>query len=188
MPPITKIHIKMKRILLLFAAIACVAFVGCSNPEKQAQKLVKQQLKETLHDWNSYEIVKFGTLDSVYTTVFDNLEYKTMSDEFIKLVSEIKSAMDDYKRYQNMGYLFASERKAAYDRMTECNNICEPLKFKMDSIENIFVSEFKGWSIDHSFRANNLAGHKGIHHERYYFDKEMTQIVDSEDIGEDSDE
>ncbi|WP_306505907.1 hypothetical protein [Alistipes ihumii] len=178
----------MRKFLLLFAAIACAALVGCSNPEKQAKKLVRQQLKETLHDWNSYESVKFGTLDSVYTTVFDNPEYKIMSDEFIELVNEMGSAMDDYKRYRNMGYLFASERKAAYDRMTEYNNICEPLKFKMDSIKNIFVPEFKGWSIDHSFRANNLAGHKGIHHERYYFDKEITQIVDSEDIGEDSDE
>ncbi len=178
----------MRKFLLLFAAIACAAFVGCSNPEKHAQKLVKQQLKETLHDWNSYESVKFGSLDSVYTTVLENPEYKTMSDEFVELVNEMRSAMDDYKRYKDMGYLFASERKAAFDKMTECNNICEPLKFKMDSIENIFVPEFKGWSIDHSFRANNLAGHKGIHHERYYFDKEITQIVDSEDIGEDSDE
>lgn len=33
LPQITKIHIKMKRILLLFAAVVCVAFVGCSKDD-----------------------------------------------------------------------------------------------------------------------------------------------------------
>lgn len=178
----------MKRFLLLFTAIVCVAFVGCQNPEKRAQKLIKQQLKETLHDWDSYECVKFGTLDSVYTTVMDNPEYKALLDAANKDTRKLESATEDYDRYRDMGYLFAQERKSAYDRMVKYLNICKAIESQLDSMKNAFVSEFKGWAINHSFRANNLAGHKGIHHERYYFDKEITQIVDSKDIGEGSDE
>lgn len=178
-------HIIMNK-LLLIAVI--VSFVACSSPENRAKKLVKQRLKETLHDWNSYENVKFGTLDSVYTTVFDNSEYVAIADEFTATARELSSLMDDYEIYRDLGYLFASKRKSVYDRIMERGNICDSLKFKMDSIKKVFIPVFKGWSIDHSFRANNLAGHKGIHHARYYFDKELTKIVDSKDIGENADE
>ena len=57
---------------------------------------------------------------------------------------------------------------------------------QLDSLQNNFKPELKGWRMVHSFRANNAAGHKTIHHICYFFDKDLTKITDTIDIGENS--
>ena len=147
-----------------------------------------QQLKESLHDWDSYESVKFGTLDSTFTSEYDNQEYAAISTEFVDIMKKVESAQERWERYKEMGYLFNDERAAAFDEFKEKLNMANQYKSQMDSIKKGFVPEYKGWSLTHTFRANNLAGNKGIHHMRFYFDKDITEIIDKEDIGEKSED
>lgn len=166
---------------LLFASLILVA---CSTPEKRAKNLIVTQLKETLHDWDSYESVKFGSLDSVYTTPFDDPSYKVIVDDFFEAASKVHTTKEDYDRYERLGYLFHSEKMDALTKWGSAMKTAEDLKSKMDSIEQIFVPEFKGWSMTHSFRCNNAGGHKTIHHYQYHFNKDLSTITENEDIGE----
>ncbi|MCC8186909.1 MAG: hypothetical protein LIP08_05220 [Bacteroides sp.] len=52
----------------------------------------------------------------------------------------------------------------------------------VDSIRENFIPECKRWSMKHTFRANNAGGNKTIGHYEYYFNKDITKIVDREDI------
>jgi len=48
----------MKKIIFILAAVFLV-LIGCTqSPEKRAQKLVVQYLKNNLHDFSSYESVE----------------------------------------------------------------------------------------------------------------------------------
>ena len=49
--------------------------IGCTSPEKGAQKLIAKHLQETLNDWGSYEPVKFSSLDSAFTSVQEYEDY-----------------------------------------------------------------------------------------------------------------
>jgi hypothetical protein len=40
---------------------------SCSNREDQAKKLIKNELSTTMNDYNSYEGVEFGKLDSTFS-------------------------------------------------------------------------------------------------------------------------
>lgn len=51
-------------------------------------------------------------------------------------------------------------------------------------IDSTFVPEFKGWSMIHSFRANNAFGAKVITKEKYIFNPEITKIIKVEKIDE----
>ena len=56
----------MKKIALICIV---VVFAACGSPEKTAQKLVKDYLKENLKDPSSYLPAEFGHLDSLLKTV-----------------------------------------------------------------------------------------------------------------------
>jgi len=53
---------------------------------------------------------------------------------------------------------------------------------KMKKLTADFKPEFSGWGMKHSYRARSLSGNTGIHHYIYVFNKELTKLVDHEDI------
>ncbi len=175
----------MKKTILSLACI--VIFVGCSSPDKNAKKLIEEELRTTLHDWSSYESVKYGTLDSAFTTLFDNPEFVTIASKTVTYNKLLTEAMDDYKGYEDMTSNWAiSKRRALLNKAKsylDSANYYTPMYEKMDSL---FIPEFKGWKMQHSYRANNAAGNKGIAHYMYYFNKEITKVLDVEDISKSS--
>ena len=46
----------------------------------------------------------------------------------------------------------------------------------------MFVPEFKGWEMIHTYRANNSLGAKIIVKEKYIFDPEITKIIKTEKV------
>lgn len=175
----------MKKLLLLGVLIISIMLVSCSSNEKKAQNLIKEHLKETLHDWDSYESVKFSSLDSVYTTVFDNPLYIVYVDKYIEYAKALKKLMKEVESYDGMSSSWAISRQtAALNKAQSSLDSTNYYKPKMEEIELNFKPEFKGWEMEHSFRANNAGGNKVIGHYRYYFDKDITKIVNSEDASE----
>ena len=81
----------MKKMLFLLMALGLV--IGCTSPEKEAQKLITKHLQETLNDWDSYESVKFSSLDSAFTSVQENEHYAVAYHRYDSLLkSEIGRA------------------------------------------------------------------------------------------------
>lgn len=185
----------MKKLIIAFIA---VTLAGCSTPEKKAQKLIAKQLKETLHDWSSYEPVKFSQIDSVYTTVLDDVDYliaynhmDTYQKRFLKTMDEVNKYLDEMdifvnsmSNYGRLKFKTASDKSGK--KLEEAEKLKDSImKYKpiVDSIELYFTPAFKGWAMTHSFRCNNAGGNKTIHYYRYFFDENITAIIGSKDVG-----
>ena len=172
----------MKKTLIIFL---CATFAfGCAlSPEKRAQKLIKAHMKETMHDWSSYEPVKFGQLDSVYTTVYDKAEYsiyKNKIEEFDKLFNEALEKCERYTAY----HLF-DKAHSALDESGILIDSINKYKLACKEIENDYIPKFKGWSMTHTSRGNNALGNKIIGTNIFYFDPDITQIVDIKSMDDD---
>ncbi len=168
----------MKKMLFLLMALGLV--IGCTSPEKEAQKLITKHLQETLNDWDNYESVKFSSLDSAFTSVQENEHYAVAYHRYDSL---LKSAKENSEKM-----IFASNQWEAvsYKNRSESDlNMASNYYDLALSIDSMFVPEFKGWAITHTYRANNALGAKIITKEIYTFNPEITEIVNIEQINED---
>lgn len=155
------------------------------SPEKKAQKLIVEKLKLSLHDWDSYESVQFGKLDSMYSSYLDDSAYNenvNNYDKYQKLFDKYLDEMNDYSGYISstfrIKYNIASKMTDMYlDSLRKYAPICDSLK------EN-YVPKFIGWTMTHSFRSNNAMGHKTIGHYKYFFDIEISKVINDKDISE----
>lgn len=173
----------MKKLLLvLLLVLICTS---CNSPEDKAKSLIKESLKESLHDWSSYESVKFGPLDSVYTKIEDNSYYIECCTKLLLYNQKCEEALSEIKIYDDLYSYWASnnrsrllaDAKEYLDTVNKYQPICKQL------IDD-FKPEFSGWKMQHSYRANNAAGNKVIGHYMYYFNKDITEIVKQEDVSE----
>jgi lipoprotein len=165
----------MKKTLLLLLTLGMV--VGCSSPEKEAQKLITRNLQETLDDWSSYESVKFSYLDSAFTSVQENEHYAVAYHRYDSL---LKSAKENSEKM-----IFASNQweTVSYKNRVESDlNMANNYYNLAHRIDSMFVPEFKGWAMIHTYRANNVLGAKIITKEKYTFDPEITKIIKIEKV------
>ena len=148
----------MKKIALICIV---VVFAACGSPEKTAQKLVKDYLNENLKDPSSYLPAEFGHLDSLYTT-FDS---QVFEDSFRRAKGEYDVAMfeDDFKA-----------SGLALEKMKQT-------QAEWEKAEKEFRPQFCGWKMSHKYRAKNGFGAFDISTDVFYFNKELTKIVDVED-------
>ncbi len=148
----------MKKFPLICIA---VVFVACGSPEKTAQKLVKDYLKENLKDPASYSPVEFGRLDSLYTT-FDS---QVFEDRFQRAKGEYDVAMfeDDFKA---LG--------VALEKMKQTQS-------EWEKAEKGFQPQFCGWKMSHKYRAKNGFGALDISTDTFHFNKELTAVTDVEE-------
>ena len=65
----------MKKKRLLFIIAICFLLTACSKEDK-AKKAIKNHLAKTMHDFDSYEPVEYGTLDSTVSTVELSPDYQ----------------------------------------------------------------------------------------------------------------
>jgi len=163
---------------LVLALLYILLISSCSpSKEKKAQKLITQHLKETLNDWSSYESVKFGTLDTLYSKLEDDsLNIKV--DKWVQSGQKIEQLINLYGH--NVIDMYPKEFREG----TSALDSIEKYKNQVDSLMKNFKPQFIGWQMDHSFRANNAMGNKVICHYKYDFDPEVTIIKKSEESGE----
>jgi hypothetical protein len=173
--------------LFLLLGFSSLFFSCKKSPEEKAKGVIREQLRTTLHDWKSYESVKWGKLDSALSFYADDPAYKRLIEDFDNASAEVKKAQSMLDIYSG-SYLFRDKfnyymaiakenlNKMTQDTLLEAN-------FQRD-----FKPQFIGWQIEHSFRAKNLAGNLGIHHYQYYLDSAIMRVTKSVDISEDNDE
>lgn len=83
----------------LFVNLSVLLFLfSCSkSPEETSQFLIQDYLKNTMKDWESYESVKFGSLDSAFTIYTDTQE----SIFEMKKIDSINNISSDFQNRAN---------------------------------------------------------------------------------------
>jgi hypothetical protein len=179
----------MKKFVFICCLLLCC--IGCISQEQRAKKLIKEELRTTLHDFKSYEAVTFGSLDSIFTDFTDTPTgdsiFKEMNNRasILKMkISETNEALDDYKNEYN-------ERLQEYyrERAIKKYNELQILREEVDKDPDILlelisnhVPEFKGWKMNHSFRSKTLGSNYKLAHQVYYFNIEISKITKSFDV------
>lgn len=162
---------------------------SCSSkkqPEEKARKLIKDHLYETLHDYKSYEPIKFGKLDSTFTSFKDDAAYAAARKTFDSLLDASEEHLDQAKRYSSV-YLYGNTGRKFLTEAEQCNDMAGPIAIWLDSFKANFKGKFNGWSMTHSYRAKSLGGNLGISHDRYYFNIAIDSLLESRDNSRDDD-
>ena len=157
---------------LFFSLILAGMLCACGNsPEKQAENRIKQYLKENLNDPSSYESISFGTLDSTFSSVYDDPAFKELSEK--------NQAYRDSSHKASIASIYAKSRKETQEinlKRDEYDAIVKELEQKRDEIRVSHKGDFYGWSMTHKYRAKNGVGALGIDVQTFYLDKELTTI------------
>ncbi len=169
----------MKKNLLIIVAI--ITLVACNStptqsitqsseqsitPEKKAQSLIKEMLKVNMKDWDSYEEVTFGALDSTFESYKGSSQFKNDIRKAASLATTIEFKRELYKDDED------SLKKFKEDELE--------MK-KIDSITIAMMKShaqiFSGWSMSHTYRGKNAFGSKDISTIVFFFDKDLTEII-----------
>lgn len=156
------IHETMKQLIFVFATCVFI-FSSCQSKENKAKELVKDDLYKTLHDFSSYEPIEWTELKPTYDASKepeerkDTLLYYGMK----RMLLETFTSGDGILKEES----YAGEHE-------------EKLK-KYKAIEDSIhaLMPIKGYTINHTYRANTLGGNKRINTARYDFDAELTKVI-----------
>ena len=186
----------------LYAIILIMALPmlwGCSqSQESKAQKLVKQHLKETLNDYDSYTSVSYSKLDSLKTKWRLPEELRETSKSLRETVDKLNSS--GYKNVktdadagtrakeldETLKYMIKvnDPDKELAKEMENRMQLWNELKHYQDIIKESkekFVPQFTGWKITHTYRAKNKYNATILVSQEFSIDKDITQITDVQD-------
>lgn len=172
--------------ILSIVMVVCLSCGSKTTSEQRAQKLIKDHLYETLHDYKSYEFVKFGKLDSTFTSVADEPAYATAGKTFDSLLKESEENLEQAKRYSS-AYLYGNIGRKFLAKAERCHDMLAPIAVWLDSFKANFHGRFNGWSMTHSYRAKSLGGNLGISHDIYYFNIAIDSLLENRDNSRDDD-
>lgn len=158
---------KPLRPLLKFATI-CLLFTSCSKtPEDKAKEGIKEHLSKSMHDFDSYEPIEFGKVDTVETFYLTSPEYK-------KLDIQRQLMTDRYEHFIRMGEIVVgTDTKKArmyLDSAKKYNGILVDLAADIKQLSTDFKPSFAGYGIDHRYRGKNKMGALVLNDTRFLLD------------------
>lgn len=158
----------MKKIIQLLAIFVLLA--SCNSQEKRTKKLINENMRTTLNDYKSYEPIEYGELEPTKTKFEQTADGKAID-------LEILAHLQKNNEYLDMGINSVGMAKFYMDLAEKEMKIADNLSYKRDQKARAYKGE-DCWSLTHIFRAKNAGGIYGIHNSTYYFDKEITKIID----------
>lgn len=166
----------MKKIILLF----CLFCASCTTPEKEAQKIIKDELYSTMNDFNSYEPISFSGLDSLFSTYEMDSAY--IKNEKLKIKFKELSDFAEIRIKENRTdpEYMSKDGKSRIDMSIFVANIIyekEWYKLMRDSILSNFKPKFIGFKMLHKFREKNSIGATMINERVFYFDEMIKKTI-----------
>lgn len=144
----------MKKIHSTLLLLLAISITSCTlHPEEKAKKTIKDYMFKTLNDFESYEPVEYGNIDSLFS------DY-TMDETYI-------SSTKMYKRYleikDSLNEIFDRNKKnEIYPTKEEINLFITSNWFTsvtyynvIDSLKKNYHSHFIGMGLIHKFRAKD---------------------------------
>lgn len=163
--------------ILLLSLIALVAF-SCS-PESKARSLIEKNLKKTMNDWKSYEFIEMAPLKEYYTIFTDTEEGKNLSQKMRHSETRLSKLQIDV----NFPSLHSKKRyKEIIDSIPIYKQILEDTKKEYEPKEKNFKGTPIGYYTIFKFRGKNNFGGYVIDKYIFYFDKDLTKIVDARSL------
>lgn len=162
----------MKRTIFMIIAIA---LIGCSTPEKKAEKLIKEYMQTNLKDPASYEPVSFGKMDSLFEPYIATKEGRELFD-----LSGITGFYGQKTSKLRMQIATAKTRKeldVLEDSINYYLDKAKEYEKLFDENDKNYTGEFVGWVMEHKYRAKNGFGALDLGEENIYFNKDITEIV-----------
>ncbi len=166
----------MKKIM--FFTLSAMLLIACSSPEKDAQKLIKSSLMETMNDPKSYESVKFSELDSIFTSVETDSALNVLFRNARRQLDKSESLMRESNRILSFEPNYVERKKKLMDEAKLYLDSAETFRTSYEKAVANFVPQHKGWVMGHTFRGNNAMGAKILNTYLFTFNKEITEITD----------
>lgn len=184
----------MKRLLLVvFIAISITCFAQ-STPDMlltKAKTLARNELKSELHDYSSYEPVRWSSLDSVFSSIKDDSNIRLLIEKLMDKHSKLPGDPSKLSLFADLSELEkkckeAYERSKTQDYGVDYQLVClnqwtaisefNIAQNKVKEAINVFEPQFMGWSITHRFRAKNSLGAKVISEWVFRFDPDVSVV------------
>lgn len=162
--------------ILLLSLVAFIAF-SCSSPtlEKKARMLIEEELKNKMNDWKSYEFIEMSRVFENYTSFDRTEEAKELSNKKFFIERNISSLELDKKYLTNIS-------KRRYQNIIDSLSFYEQMKQNVEkeyeNKEKNFKGKFLGYYTRFKFRGKNKFGGYVINEYFFYFDKDITKILD----------
>lgn len=151
-------------------AILILSFlcVSCKKETKRdvAQRLIKDKIvRENIA---GYELIQFGALDSAFTSVKETRDYQISLMYYAFYMNQ----RNQYHGTDDMKSKLYSDSAATQ-------------KVYSDSLELAFVPQWIGWRMGHIYKSNNYNKGIVVNNDDYYFDADVSQIVNKKMVYKD---
>lgn len=165
----------MKKLKLLFCAIALVLTSCTLSNEDKAEKLIKESLKGTLYHPESYEPIS-TRVDSAFINIENLVKVGELFEELGNLLikeseyqREMLSAERSKSIYAPSGWYYDSHSQTMYNQYKQefeenkakLEKIAPKIATTIDELKevskNIYSEEFTGWIVTHRFTSKNGA-------------------------------
>lgn len=169
----------MKRVLFTLAVILPM-LLACSSPEKKAQNLITNHLKETIVNFDRYNPLSWGELEPVDVLIEHYDEYLMAKRNVETQEGRIKEMDDMIKKALELGM---SKDDVNVMRMESEKETVERRARTAEAEVKAVVSAFPyidGYSMKHSYEWVNALGETVKTDEIFYFDKDLKKVVCTE--------
>ena len=169
----------MKKIFIIMLLVLPM-LASCTSPEKKAQDMITNHLKETIVNFDRYNPLSWGELQPVDVLIEHYDVYLAAKEGVETQERRIKEMDDMIKKALELGIPKDHEHVKQMESMKET---CEErLRFFESDLKSV-VSAFPyidGYSMKHSYEWVNALGETVKTDETFYFDKDLKKVVCTE--------
>lgn len=177
----------MKNQRLLLLAIATILFVSCGNEEKRINKLIADASKSMLYYPESYDPVSLK-IDSLFTDIITDKNIKK-ANRLVSITNQVESLQRQIEYSEEeveywKGKYYANDMLKKYSREVESNtqkkdDLVEEGRQIYSELKEVVNAErsFRGFVVEHRFRAKNNNGNVLMSDMLYILNKEKTEVI-----------
>lgn len=177
----------MKQIILLLSLLVIFPYSVLSQTPSnlnKAKALINKEFKENMNDYSSYSPVSFSSLDSLFTSIFDDPNFiELYFNQTIKYMEELNETFTNkiditYDAKTLIKIIEEDSIKSQYREVFLSKlKLFDSSQAAMMRKINDFVPEFIGWKLTHKFRAKNAYNATILYEYVFKFDKNITSIL-----------
>ena len=185
----------MKKIIFITLS-AIFVLSGCKSKEDKALEVIKNQMFQTLYDFESYQPIE-TKIDSAFLSIYTDSAIIRHGYIINELLEKVNKAFDEINEYKNSMEIWSDsyscygikkfyEAEEKYgEKIEEAKLYSKMINAESDTIKLLaqnITPDFYGWKVAHKFRCKTKGGNSEIGNYIYYFDKKIKNIIYQEDI------
>lgn len=155
---------------IIIAALAAVTLTACNSKERNAANTIKEEMRQTLNDFKSYEAV-----ETTFEPLLDNAYGDTAVYDALQTITTIEPSLESLARTYEQAKEYGLGNPDTEKRIAEGRakiNAC------YDVIAERYAADGEqyGWRVTHKYRANNKLGGSILATQTYFMDMDCKHI------------